>query len=123
MCRVRILQVIYDPVANFRLKTFITFPIIINLLSQYYSIISFMIKNLVNSTKDYPLIASAFNITTMLLIHLHIYTNYTFCPCCGTSFKTVKKVPLKEMAAFAFLLEENSWQTVFNELFSIGVGR
>ena len=71
--------------------------------------------------KDYPFLASAINITTMLLIHLHIYTQYTFCPCCGTSFKNSKKIPLKEVASFAFLLEESSWQTIFNELFCVGV--
>ena len=76
---------------------------------------------MVTHSTEYPFIASAINITTMLLIHLNICTHYTFCPCCGTSFRAVKKVPLKEMAAFAYLLEDNAWYTVFNEVFSLGV--
>ena len=76
---------------------------------------------MVQETTDYPFIASAINITTLLLIHLHISVQYTFCPCCGTSFKQAKKVPLKEMVMFANLLEDCSWETVFNELFSLGV--
>ena len=70
---------------------------------------------------DYPFIASAINITTLLLIHLNITTQYTFCPCCGTEFKQRRKVPIREMAVFASFLEDNEWQTVFNELFSLGV--
>ena len=76
---------------------------------------------MVQETTDYPFIASAINITTLLLIHLRISVQYTFCPCCGTSFKQAKKVPLKEMIMFASLLEDCSWETVFNELFSLGV--
>lgn len=38
------------------------------------------------------------------------------------SFRKEKKAPIKEMAVFASFLEEQSWETVFNELFSLGVG-
>lgn len=65
--------------------------------------------------------ASAINITLLLLIHLHISRHFTFCPCCGTTFHEEKKVPIREMASFAFFLEDSEWQTVFNELFSLGV--
>ena len=73
------------------------------------------------SSTEYPCIASASNITTLLLIHLRISQQSTFWPCCGMDFKKEKKIPVKEMATFANLLEEQSWETVFNELFSLGV--
>lgn len=76
---------------------------------------------MVQSSTEYPFTASAINITTLLLIHLRISQQYTFCPCCGMDFKKEKKIPVKEMATFANLLEEQSWETVFNELFSLGV--
>ena len=76
---------------------------------------------MVQRSTEYPFIASAINITTLLLIHLRISQHYTFCPCCGMDFKKEKKIPVKEMATFANLLEEQSWETVFNELFSLGV--
>ena len=56
---------------------------------------------MVQSATEYPFIASAINITTLLLIHLRISQQYTFCPCCGMDFKKEKKIPVKEMATFA----------------------
>ena len=76
---------------------------------------------MVKEAHDYPFVASAINLTTLLLIHLHISMQFTFCPCCGTSFKQEKRVPAKEMVAFGSLLQECSGETVFNELFSLSV--
>lgn len=76
---------------------------------------------MVKEAHDYPFVASAINLTTLLLIHLHISMQFTFCPCCGTSFKQEKRVPAKEMVAFGSLLQDCSGETVFNELFSLSV--
>ena len=71
---------------------------------------------MVKEAHDYPFVASAINLTTLLLIHLHISMQFTFCPCCGTSFKQEKRVPAKEMVAFGSLLQECSGETVFFSL-------
>lgn len=79
------------------------------------------LQKMVKEAHDYPFVASAINLTTLLLIHLRISTQFTFCPCCGTSFKQEKRVPAKEMVAFASLLQDCSGETVFNELYSLSV--
>ena len=76
---------------------------------------------MVQSSNEYPFMASAINITLLLLIHLRLASHFTFCPCCGTACREEKKVPIREMVAFASFLEDCEWQTVFNELFSLGV--